>query len=95
VGTCDLDDVPVYGGVVYGKWNREINDLVARGEMRLEQLDEGNIAAFNWQSFHRGMPATKNGWRMFIRASWNTNREFKNEIRQQTQIYLPAPEAGW
>lgn len=94
-GQCDLEDVPVYGGMVYGKWNRDINDLISQGQIEASTINEGNIIAFNWQTFHRGMAATKNGWRMFIRASWDTQREIKNEIRTQTQIYLPAPEAGW
>lgn len=90
-----LEDVPVHGGVVYGKWNREINNLIGDGEVEPETIKEGNIIQFDWQTLHRGMPATKNGWRWFIRMSWNTDREIKDEIRQQTQVYLPAPEAGW
>ncbi len=50
---------------------------------------------FTNRSAHRGLPATGNGWRYFFRATTNSQREFTNEIRTQTQVYLPAINVGW
>lgn len=50
---------------------------------------------FDWQSWHRGMPATRTGWRMFIRATIKSPRPHFNELRKQTQVYLADPTLGW
>ncbi len=94
-GRIELDDIPVGKGVCYGEWNTVINNRIANGQLKPNTIGDGNIVQFDWQTFHRGMPATKDGWRMFIRLSWNTKRPITNEIRHQTQVYLPAHEAGW
>jgi len=50
---------------------------------------------FNWQTWHQGIGAHKNGWRWFIRATINTGRKPTNELRRQVQTYLAAPMEGW
>jgi len=45
-------------------------------------------------TFHRGTPATGNGWRFFLRAMTNTPQKANNEIRKQVNVYIEA-EAGW
>jgi ribosomal protein L4 len=42
-----------------------------------------------------GTRAVKNGWRLFIRASWNTDRKPTNEFRRQVQVYMENPMEGW
>lgn len=95
IGETRLPDVPIGKGIVYGEWNKAINQHIGFAPYRVRQVSDGDVLLFDWQSFHRGVPATKNGWRFFIRATINTDREFFNEVRQQVQVYLPAPEAGW
>lgn len=96
-GQLDLKDVPLYEGAVYGRWNAEINKILARGNntIHVRPVVPSTIVHFGYGAFHRGVPATKNGWRFFIRANYNTARKPMNEIRKQTQVYLPIPEVGW
>lgn len=89
----ELEDVPEGKGVVYGVWNEQLRRCLHPNDIRVARDRE--VIAFDWQTFHRGVPAIKSGWRFFIRASRNTERKFTNEIRSQVQVYLPAPEAGW
>jgi hypothetical protein len=95
VGDATLEDVPIGGGVVYGKWHYDIERLIHDGKLREIEVRNGEVVAFDWQCFHRGMPATKSGWRFFIRATKNTTRPVTNELRKQVQVYLPEPNVGW
>lgn len=96
-GPLELQDVGYGEGAVYGKWNAEINRRLASGnsQISISQVPECRLVRFGFGAFHRGVPATKNGWRFFIRANYNTARKVHNEIRQQVQVYLPVPEMGW
>lgn len=96
-GQLDLKETPLYEGAVYGKWNAEINRILARqnNTVYTTAVVPSTIVHFGYGAFHRGVPATKNGWRFFIRANYNTARKAMNEIRKQTQVYLPIPEVGW
>jgi hypothetical protein len=108
-GSISLD-IPKLGKTIYKEWNNEINHRIwwqknkikspPKNKFMVQSIEIQSIATnklvyFDWQTFHRGMPATKNGWRMFIRASWDTDRPIMNEIRKQTQVYMSALEAGW
>lgn len=81
----------VENDVVYKVWNDEINSKVRS----TYTADSGDVLEFGPQDFHRGMPAEKDCWRFFIRASRNTQRHFHNEIRKQVQVYMSELEAGW
>jgi hypothetical protein len=96
-GQLALEDIGFYEGAVYGKWNAEINRRLAEPgcTIALTKVPESTMVTMPFGSFHRGSPATKNGWRFFIRANFNTARKASNEIRNQVQVYLPVPEAGW
>lgn len=96
-GELDLTDIGLREGAVYGQWNARINQMLSQPNCTLavRQVAPGKVIQFGFGAFHRGVPATKPGWRFFIRANYNTAREAKNEIRRQTQVYLPVPEAGW
>lgn len=103
VGEIDMD-IPPIGKVIYDVWNRDINSFlphIALCNFELKEVEDCVIYHFDWQSFHRGTAAVKNGWRMFIRASRYSDdkafqiRPYRNEIRRQTQVYLSALEAGW
>jgi hypothetical protein len=96
-GDLELEDVGFHEGAVYGKWNAEINKRLAQRDctISIRRVPSETLISFNFGAFHRGVPAIKNGWRFFIRANFNTARKAMNEIRKQTQVYLPVPEAGW
>ena len=104
VGDCSLTeflfgrislDIPKLGHTIYKDWNNELNLMIKMGKLKPQPVVPGLPIYFDWQTFHRGMPATKSGWRMFIRASWDTDRPKLNEIRKQTQVYMSELEAGW
>lgn len=80
------------GKIIYKEWNDIINKKYVP---YLYEVKSSEVIDFDWQDFHRGMPANENCWRFFIRASRNTNRQFFNEIRTQVQVYLPVIDAGW
>lgn len=96
IGTIRLNDVPVGSGrVIYGEWNDAIDKMLAAGDITTHSAKPGHIISFGDQDFHRGTPAAKSGWRWFGRASINTHRKATNEIRNQVQVYMPVPNAGW
>src|ERR1700678_118802 len=90
-GELDLSDVGLYEGSVYGQWNARINTMLAEPDCKIaiRPVSQNSIVRFDYGAFHRGVPASKNGWRFFIRANFNTAREIKNEIRRQGKAYLP------
>jgi hypothetical protein len=101
IGDCSMTEFfkgiitlpKVENNTVYGVWNHLINKNIIEAD--IFKCKNGELYYFTDSDFHRGVPATKSGWRVFIRASRSTNRIFHNEIRNQVQIYLPAHEAGW
>lgn len=89
---------PKGSGPVYGFYNTLINDLpkdVYSGHAATA-YSEG-LYEFDSMTFHRGMPATKDGWRAFVRLTLGNERPPKNEVRSQVQVYVPHDklEAGW
>ena len=83
--------------IAYGKWHPIVEEQIKNRILVEHQAPSGKLIEFNWQTMHRGVEAVKNGWRWFVRISRNTERQgmFKNEIRNQTQVYLPRPYGGW
>lgn len=90
-----LEDVPVGGGVVYDKWNKDINELIKAGRAKTSYLVPGQLMQFGYGDFHRGSPATKFGFRWFIRITRNTHLSAVNEIRKNANVYMSALDAGW
>jgi hypothetical protein len=88
--TVEVPDIPL-GRTVYQVWDRVLEAL----RPATWRVQDGEVVRFHWNDFHRGMPATKAGWRFFIRATMNTDREWKNERRTQVQVYLDDPSVGW
>ncbi len=92
--SIEVSDVDV-GQKVYAKWNKEIRAQVENGTVEERSIGEGELVEFGWGDFHKANPATKRGWRLFIRASKDTARPIFNEKRTQVQVYLPCINAGW
>jgi len=51
-------------------------------------VESNKIYSFGPLAFHRGSPATKNGFRTFIRVTRSNHREPKNETRYQSNVYV-------
>jgi hypothetical protein len=79
------------GANVYGKAHALIEAL----EPRTMQVAPGELWWFSPLSWHRGEPATARGWRYFLRITGSNHYEPRNELRTQTQVYMPAPFEGW
>lgn len=64
---------------------------------KIETCESGKIYNFDCQDPHRGTPAKANGWRYFIRATYNSQRKIMNQLRPQTQVYIPVSnlDKGW
>lgn len=89
-----LPYIPV-GKVFYKEWNEMINKHLLKYKDKVAKVNDGDVIRFESYAFHRGMPATKSGWRFFIRASTNTERPVLNEMRTQVQVYMSDLEGGW
>lgn len=95
IGDIELEDIPVGGGIISEKWHSDIAKMIEDNKVSVKNITPNKIVLFDWQAFHQGMPATKNGWRLFIRATINTHRPIHNEIRMQAQVYMTNPFVGW
>ena len=97
VGKCEMPDIEE-GEVYYRKWHPIVENLCETGELKRYDALGNPIIAFEAHSFHRGQQAIKAGWRWFGRVSYDTDRtkSITNEIRNQVQVYIPAPDyRGW
>ncbi len=91
-GLIDVPE-PVAGRVTYEMWDSHLGDGLSHGDVIV--APEAQCLFFDADTFHRGVPAVKSGWRWFGRASWDTDRKPTNEIRRQVQVYLGVVNAGW
>lgn len=73
----------------------ELNKVIEKEKPKTFVVKNKTLYHFTNRSAHRGMPATGSGWRYFFRATIGSQREFKNEIRTQTQVYIPEVNVGW
>lgn len=81
---------------LYGRYDKLINRRIeCLDECATFSAKEGQLIQFGPLDFHRGTPATKAGWRLFVRITQSNHREPKNEIRTQTQVYLTDVSRGW
>ena len=93
LGKAEFEEVVT--GKVYGVWHNKVNEYVKSGVLKTVSAPTNTMLYFDWQTWHQGTKAVKNGWRWFMRASRNTQRPIKNEIRRQVQVYLEKPMEGW
>ncbi len=81
--------------IVYKEWHKEVECKIREGSLSSLSCPNNTIIFFDDRSWHQGVKAVDNGWRLFIRASWNTDRKPVNEIRRQVQVYMENPMEGW
>lgn len=96
VGKCPMPSVPG-DELIYRAWHREVERLIASGEVQRVAAPDRQLIHFDCNAFHTGVKAVASGWRWFGRVSFNTERTGKvtNEVRQQAQVYLEFPMEGW
>jgi len=96
--------VPELGETIYEKWHGVVSDMVSVEALDVIQAPDRTLIKFDDRTWHRGVAATGNGWRFFIRASryWDADGNVKkrfgnrsNEVRKQVQVYMSAENAGW
>lgn len=80
-------------GTIYGRAHKQIEEADFGGERRT--VNPGELFHFSPLTWHRGSPATANGWRYFIRVTGSNHLEPLNEIRTHAQVYMTEPFAGW
>jgi len=87
--------LPKTDKIIYEVWDKKVNDLINKGALELVSVPTDQLVYFDWNTWHQGVRANKDGWRWFGRLSWDTNRKATNEIRNQVQVYLEFPKKGW
>jgi hypothetical protein len=94
IGKSEFNDVPL-GEMYYKQWHPEVVNKIGSGKLTSISAPENQIIYFNDRTWHQGVKAITNGWRLFIRATMNSGIKPKNEIRKQVQVYLETPMEGW
>lgn len=94
LGQSEFPEVPL-GEICYKVWHPLVVDKIAKGELKSWKCPVNSLVLFDWNTWHQGTESTKDGWRFFIRASRNCKPKFRNEIRNQVQVYLSNPMEGW
>lgn len=96
LGKSNFPSVALMAGEKYYKvWHPIVVGQIKTGVLKSYLAVPDTLIYFNWQTWHQGTPATKDGWRWFIRATRNTYRKPTNELRKQVQVYLENPMEGW
>lgn len=85
------------GELIYRIWHEKVKELLDSNELKSYSAKDRTLIEMDWQTFHQGTKAVRNGWRWFGRISRNTERTSKvtNEIRKQVQVYMEYPMEGW
>lgn len=96
IGNCEMPEV-YKGETIYKKWHPIVTNLVETNNLRLVIAKDRTLYKFDWETFHTGIKAVKNGWRWFGRISMDTDRvkTITNEIRMNANVYLEFPMEGW
>lgn len=88
----------IHGGeLIYRQWHQEVMAKLETGELSKHIAPDRTLVEFDWQTWHTGSKAVRNGWRWFGRVSRDTDRVLtpSNEIRHQVQVYMEFPMEGW
>jgi hypothetical protein len=93
---------PGYDACLFGRQPHDPATLYAKAHEWIERekeprraVESGEVVRFDPLAFHRGMPATGQGWRHFVRLTLSNHYGPKDEVRTQTQVYLVDPFGGW
>lgn len=84
----DEDDDDSHALGVYQRLDGVVAASVPKAKTRL--VFDGEVVAFGPLDVHRCSRAASQGWRAFVRLTLSNHLKPENEIRRQTQVYLPA-----
>lgn len=70
------------------------NSYIKDHRLPVWNVSSGDLVRFTSRDWHRPVPAQGTEWRLFIRASQVEVRP-ANQIRTQSQVYIPIQEARW
>lgn len=94
IGKSEFPDVPL-NSIYYRIWHPMVEYQCDQDLLQRVSVPGDRFIAFDWNSWHQGVPCRNSGWRWFFRVSIETTREIKNEIRRQVQVYMSNPMQGW
>jgi hypothetical protein len=80
---------------VYSSINCEIENILRATTLNYVEINNQDIVKFGHKDLHRGTVATRQGWRVFMRLTFSRDREPKNILRTQSQVYLKENFGGW
>ncbi len=81
--------------VVYREWHKEVVNFITQKKLVVIKAPADHIIYFNDRTWHQGTKCVNRGFRLFIRASWGSNRKPTNEIRTNANVYMETPMEGW
>ena len=74
----------------------EYNDYIKKNKLGTWSVRNGDMVHFTSGDWHRPVEAQQTEWRMLIRASRVDHvKQPTNQIRNQSQVYIPIQEASW
>lgn len=94
IGDCEIE-IPPVGRKVYKELSPVIEKMCIEGKLERVVAPECAMIYFDWQTWHKGAPTTKHGFRFFIRATRNSGLPAKNEMRYNANVYMPVLDEGW
>ena len=94
IGEAEFSD-PRSHKIIYKNWHQEVEANIKSNKLEVVKAPNNTVVFFDDRTWHQGTQAVQSGWRLFIRASWDTHRVPTNEIRRQVQVYLESPMEGW
>jgi hypothetical protein len=94
IGQAEFPEVSL-GEKYYKVWHPLVKEKIRNKELITLNAPNNTVVFFDDRTWHQGTQAVNNGWRLFIRASWDTDRVPTNEIRRQVQVYMENPMEGW
>lgn len=88
-GEIDWSVMPKIARDTRGRWDRKgavardehLRALIAAGELVLRRVEPGEVVCYDGRAFSRRLPAGRDGFSLFIRASRGTRRPMVNGIR--------------
>lgn len=81
--------------IIYKEWHKEVETQLENKKLQLVKAPNNQIVYFDDRTWHQGTQAVDRGFRLFIRATWDSGLKPKNEIRRQVQVYMNNPMQGW
>lgn len=101
LGAAELE-VPEVGKTIYAEWHKDVELLIRNKVLHTQSVVDRQLTIFDDRAWHRGTAATTDGWRWFVRVTRHLTQDGSplklsaaNELRHQTQVYMPAVNAGW